>query len=367
MGGVGTHRKRIGVLTGGGDCPGLNPVIRALVKRGLKLGWEMIGIRDSFRGLLSTPYSLTTLDRDAIRGILIKGGTILGTTGKANPFAFPMEGPSGEVHQDRSEDFKEAIRILQLSGLAVLGGDGTLSTAQRLFEIGVPVVGVPKTIDNDIAGTEYTFGFHSAVEVATEAIDRLHSTAESHDRVMILEVMGRDCGWIALHAGIAGGADVILIPEIEYDLSKICDKLRRRQAAGSFFSVVVVAEGAAEQGKAPIEAVPAGPGGRKARLGGVGAYVAERIEAMTGFETRVAVLGHLQRGGSPLSDDRLLAARYGIAAADLIERGDWGQMVALEGNTMTSVPLSQIGAQLKRVDPQGELVNVARKLGIALG
>ena len=362
-----TTRKRIGILTGGGDCPGLNPVIRALVKRGLQLGWDMVGIRDSFRGLLRHPYDLVDLDRDAIRGILIKGGTILGTTGKANPFAFPLNGPSGLVHEDRSADLKEAMRILELDGLAVLGGDGTLSTAQRLTQIGVPIVAVPKTIDNDIAGTEYTFGFHSAVEVATEAIDRLHSTAESHDRVMILEVMGRNCGWIALHSGIAGGADVILIPEIPYEFSKVCDKLRRRQAAGSFFSVLVVAEGAQEKGKGPIVAEPAGPGGKKARLGGAGAYVADQVEAMTGFETRVAVLGHLQRGGSPLSDDRLLAARYGIAAADLIEAGRWGRMVALEGNTMTSVPLEQIGAKLKRIDPEGELVNVAQKLGIELG
>jgi 6-phosphofructokinase 1 len=363
-------KKRIGILTSGGDCPGLNPVIRAVVKRSVtQLGWEAIGIRDSFNGLLANPYRVSQLDRDAVRGILTKGGTILGTVNSGgNPFSFPMKNADGSITLvDRSDEVVEAVRILELSGLVVIGGDGSLAIAHRLMQKGIAMVAVPKTIDNDIEATDYTFGFHTAVEVATEAIDRLHSTAESHDRVMVIELMGRDCGWIALHAGIAGGADVILLPEIPYDLQRVSDKVRRRQAAGRRFSIVVIAEGATMAGADPIVAEPAGPGGKKPRLGGAGAFLARALSEKSGIETRVTVLGHLQRGGTPSGFDRLLATRFGTGAVDLIERGQWGQMVTLRGTQILSVPISDVVGRLKRVDPNGQTVTSGRYLGIEFG
>lgn len=364
------HSRRIGILTGGGDCPGLNPVIRAVVKRCVsQLGWEVLGIRDSFQGLLAKPYDTVELDRDSVRGIVAKGGTILGTKNGANPFECKIPGPDGKVaFIDRSDDVVEAMRILELDGIIAIGGDGTLFTSKRLMvEKGVNIISVPKTIDNDIHGTDFTFGFHTAVEVATDAIDRLHSTAESHDRVMIIEVMGRDCGWIALHAGIAGGADVILLPEIPYDPQLVCDKLRRRQAKGRFFSIVVVAEGATELGAQAPVLEGEGPGGKKRRLGGAGQHAAELIEARTGLECRVTVLGHLQRGGIPLGYDRLLATRFGIGATVLAEQHRWGEMVALRGDTMIGVPIAECAGKLKKVDPVGEIVSAGRKLGIEFG
>ncbi len=367
--GVSSKKRRIGILTGGGDCPGLNPVIRAVVKRGVsQLGWEIIGVRESFRGLVRRPLDVVELHRDTVRGILSKGGTILRTANGANPFAFPVKNPDGTMrYEDRSAELVDAMRILELEGLIAVGGDGTLRTADLLRQIGVKVVCVPKTIDNDIFGTDYTFGFHTAVEVATEAIDRLHSTAESHDRVMVVEVMGRDCGWIALHAGIAGGADVVLVPEIPYDMQRVCDKIRRRQAAGRSFSIVVVAEGAMEQGQGVITLDTGGPGGRKPRLGGCGAHVARMIEQRTGVDCRVTVLGHVQRGGSAIGFDRLLATRFGMFATDLVDAGRWGEMAALRGTEMVGVPIAEAAGRLKRIDPNGELVAVARKLGIEVG
>jgi ATP-dependent phosphofructokinase / diphosphate-dependent phosphofructokinase len=361
-------KRRIGILTSGGDCPGLNPVIRAVVKRGVsQLGWEVLGLRDSYNGLLTTPFRVVNLDRDSVRGILTKGGTILGTTNHGDPFHFPMKSPDGSVrYLDRSGEVVEAIRILELEGLIMVGGDGSLRIGKRMMERGLKMVAVPKTIDNDIWGTDYTFGFNTAVEVATEAIDRLHSTAESHDRVMVIEVMGRDAGWIAIHAGIAGGADVILIPEIPYDLQKICDKIRRRQAAGRFFSIVVVAEGAVEGGSDKI-GVEAGTGSLKPRLGGAGAYVAKGIHERTGIETRVTVLGHLQRGGTPSGYDRLLATRMGMGATELVEESRWGEMVTLKGTQIAGVPIDEIVGQMKIVDPDGQLVRTGRGLGIEFG
>jgi 6-phosphofructokinase 1 len=360
--------RRIGILTGGGDCPGLNAVIRAAVKHGVsKLGWEMLGIRDSFNGLFSKPYDVQNLVRDSVRGILSKGGTILGTTNRGDPFDFPVKNADGSVSLvDRSDELREAMRILELEGFIVIGGDGTLRIAHRLQSKGVQVVGVPKTIDNDISATDYTFGFSTAVEVATEAIDRLHSTAESHDRVMVVEVMGRDCGWIALHAGMAGGADAILIPEIPYDIQRVCDKVRRRQAAGRFFSIVVVAEGAFPQGGQPRYLEPHVHGGMP-RLGGSGADVARQIAQITELETRVTVLGHLLRGGTPSAFDRILATRYGSAAIDLVRANRWGRMVALKGSTIGSVPIEDAIGAAKRVPPSGEMVETARSMGIEFG
>ncbi len=363
------RRTRLGLLTGGGDCPGLNAVIRAVVKAGVTyFGFELVGIRDSFNGLLSSPYDVEPLARDSVRGILTKGGTILGTTNRGDPFAFPVKQPDGStVFVDRSEEVLEAMRILELDGLICVGGDGTLRIAKQLEDQGARVVGVPKTIDNDIAATDVTFGFNTAVEVATDAVDRLHSTAESHDRVMVIEVMGRNCGWIALHAGLAGGADCILIPEIPYDIQRVCDKVRRRQAAGRFFSIVVIAEGAFPAGgrQAFIEALPTTGG--MPRLGGAGALAAEGITVRTGLETRVTVLGHLLRGGTPSSYDRLLATRFGSAAVELADKGRWGRMVALHGADIASVPLGEAISQQKRVDPEGELVATGRRLGIEFG
>jgi 6-phosphofructokinase 1 len=361
-------RTRIGLLTGGGDCPGLNAVIRAVVKAGVShVGLEVVGIRDSFNGLFASPYEVEVMTRDSVRGILTKGGTILGTTNRGDPFAFPTKQPDGSIAPvDRSDELIEAMRILELDGLIVVGGDGTLRIASKLEQKGARVVGVPKTIDNDISATDVTFGFNTAVEVATEAIDRLHSTAESHDRVMVVEVMGRHCGWIALHAGLSGGADCILIPEIPYDIQKVCDKVRRRKAAGRFFSIVVIAEGAFPAGGEPAFVERAVVGGMP-RLGGAGAIAADAISAGTGLETRVTVLGHLLRGGTPSSYDRLLATRFGSAAVELVEQGRWGRMVALQGAAITSVPLEDAIFEQKRVDPSGEIVETGRRLGVEFG
>ena len=362
-------KRRIGILTGGGDCPGLNAVIRAAVKHGVtELGWEIVGVHDSFNGMLCSPFEITNLVRNSVRGILTKGGTILGTTNRGDPFAFPEKNADGTITvTDRSQELLEAIRTLELEGIICIGGDGTMRIAHRLYKLGVKVVGVPKTIDNDIEATEVTFGFNTAVQVATDAIDRLHSTAESHDRVMVAELMGRDSGWIALHAGIAGGADVVLIPEIPYDIGQVCDKIRRRQAAGRFFSIVVVAEGAAPKG-GKASYLPVGDSkGKTKRLGGIGHQVAEEIHQQTELETRVTVLGHLLRGGTPSAFDRLLATRFGSAAIRLVLRNGWGRMVAIRGNVISDVPLEEAIKRTKHVDLESDVVKTGRALGIEFG
>jgi 6-phosphofructokinase 1 len=259
------------------------------------------------------------------------------------------------------------MELLELEGLIAIGGDGTLDISHRLHQKGVKVVSVPKTIDNDIWGTDYTFGFNTAVEICTEAIDRLHSTAESHDRVMVIEVMGRDCGWIALHSGIAGGADVIAIPEIPYDIEKICNKVKRRQAAGRFFSIVVAAEGAFQKDHQPVLQSPAGPGGQMPRLGGAGSKLADQISEHTGLETRVTVLGHLQRGGTPSAYDRLLATRLGMGAAQLVEKNQWGHMAVLKGDRIEFALIEDCASKLKRVPSDSDIIVAAKNLGIELG
>ncbi|MBX2811135.1 MAG: ATP-dependent 6-phosphofructokinase [Myxococcales bacterium] len=363
-----SSKRRIGILTGGGDCPGLNAVIRAAVKYGVtQLGWEIIGIHDSFNGLLTTPFETTAMTRDAVRGILTRGGTILGTTNRGDPFAFPMKQADGTTTVvDRSQELREALSTLAIEGLICIGGDGTMRIAHQLSQLGIKVVGVPKTIDNDIGSTEVTFGFNTAVQVATDAIDRLHSTAESHDRVMVAEVMGRDCGWIALHAGIASGADVILIPELPYNIEHVCEKILRRQAAGRFFSIVVVAEGAVPVGGEASHLGVNTPGGMP-RFGGAGHHVAAIIEEQTHLETRVTVLGHLLRGGTPSTFDRLLATRFGCAAARLIQQEGWGRMVAIQADTIIDVPLDEAIRHTKNVHPNGEIVQTGRALGIEFG
>ncbi len=320
---------RLGVLTGGGDCPGLNAVIRGVVRRGiLGHGIEFLGFHDGWRGVLED--ATQPLGIPETTGILPRGGTILGSSG-ANPYRL-ADGP---------RTVRATTERHRLDGLVVIGGEGTLGAASRLADDGVRVVGVPKTIDNDLGGTDVTVGFHTAVQVATDAIDRLHSTAESHDRVMLVEVMGRHAGWIAVYAGMAGGADAILIPEHPFDLDEICDHLRHRHASRSSFSIVVVAEGAVpKEGTLDLPEPPLDENGFP-RLGGLANHLAPEIEKRSGFQTRVTILGHLQRGGSPVAFDRVLGTRMGIAAADLAAAGGWGRMVARKAQGIEDVPIAE--------------------------
>ena len=358
--------KRIAVLTGGGDAPGLNAVIRAVVKTAInEYGCEVLGVKNGYDGFLE-PGGLITLGHDEVRGILPRGGTILGTANRGNPFARKVIRDGKEVVIDVSDQIIQNIKLFGLDALIVIGGDGTLHTAQEMYEKGVHVVGVPKTIDNDVGGTEVTFGFDTALGIAMEAIDRLHTTAEAHHRVMILELMGRDAGFIALHAGIAGGADVILIPEIPFKYEVIARKVMERKARGSLFSIFAVSEGARP---ADGEQVFSREGDQVyvARLGGIGQKVAEHVEKVTGSETRVTVLGHLQRGGSPTAFDRLLGSRYGSQAVRAAAEGKFGNMVALRSGNVVEVPLKEALAIPKRVDLEGDAIKTARALGISLG
>ncbi|NLB87976.1 MAG: 6-phosphofructokinase, partial [Syntrophomonadaceae bacterium] len=340
-------KKRIGILTGGGDCPGLNAVVRAATKCAINnYGLEVVGYVDGFKGLVENHF--IQLDAKAVSGIAHRGGTILGTTNRDNPFRYLVGGTDKEpVFADVSDRAIENLNKLGIEGLIVIGGDGSLNIAYQFYKKGVPVVGVPKTIDNDLSATEVTFGFNTAVDTATEALDRLHTTAESHHRVMILEVMGRYAGWIALHAGIAGGADVILIPEIPYDINRIKAKIADRYIQGKKFSIMVVAEGAKpKDGEMVIQKlVPTSHD--PVRLGGIGNKVAQEIEEVIGVETRVTVLGHLQRGGSPIPYDRILATRYGVAAVENFVKGNYGTMVSLRDNKIEAVPLTDAIEELK--------------------
>jgi 6-phosphofructokinase 1 len=357
----------IGVQTGGGDCPGLNAAIRAVVKSAiLKCGYRVLGIERGFDTLIQghRPRELTLSD---VRGILPRGGTILGTANRGNPFSYPVTVRGKRVVRDMSHVVVRRLRALRLRALVVIGGDGSLSIAAELKRKGIPLVGIPKTIDNDLEATDVTFGFHSAVVTATEAIDKLHTTAESHHRVMVLEVMGRYAGWIALHSGLAGGADIILIPEIPFNMSEVAAKVRERARLRSPFSIVVVAEGARPRGGRRVLLKTAEENRGVERLGGIGAWVANEIATRTGVETRVTVLGHLQRGGSPTMYDRILATRFGVHAVDLIARGRFGRMVCLRGRDMGSVPIEKAIAKAKLVPPRGELVLAGESSGISFG
>jgi len=358
--------RRIGVLTGGGDCPGLNAVIRAVVRTAVMVyGWEVVGFEDGFEGMIY-PGKVQVMDYESTRGILHQGGTILGSTNRGNPFAFPVKKGGKIKPLDCSEVVAETYRRCGLSALLVIGGDGTLMIADRLMrERGLNVVGVPKTIDNDLSATDITFGFDTAVKTATEAVDKLHTTAESHHRIIFVEVMGRDAGWIALHAGLAGGADAILIPEIPYDITKLVAKIREREEAGRKSSIVVVAEGARPAGGDISMVRGAEPPFDLIRLGGAAQRVADEIEKLMAKETRVTVLGHIQRGGTPTNFDRILATRFGVAAVHALAEGERGVMVALQGNKVVRVPLAQAIRHKKYVDPEGEKVLVARSVGIA--
>ncbi|MBM3151776.1 MAG: 6-phosphofructokinase [Chloroflexi bacterium] len=357
--------RKIGVLTGGGDAPGLNAVIRAVVKTAIQVyGCEVVGARDGYDGFAS-PGGIIPLGLSDVRGILPRGGTILGTANRGNPFARKVVRNGVEVVEDVSDEIVDAIHELGLDALVVIGGDGTLHIADELHYKGVPVIGVPKTIDNDISGTEITFGFDTALTIATEAVDRLHTTAEAHHRVMVLELMGRDAGFIALHSGVAGGADVILIPEIPFRFEAIAAKIRQRAERGTYFSIICVSEGARPQGGAQVYS-RSGDAVYVPRLGGVGHLVGGYVEEQ-GFEARVTVLGHVQRGGTPTAFDRWLATRYGAAAVRLAAEGGFGQMVSLKNARIESVALKDALAVPKRVDVNGDAVITARGLGIAFG
>lgn len=356
---------RIAINTGGGDAPGLNAVIRAIVLSSLRRGWEVLGIHKGYEGLLDTS-KIIQLNRDSVRGITHIGGTILGTTNKNSPFDYPMKLPSGEMTRvDRSNEVLESFRRLRIDALIAIGGDGSMKIACQFATKGLPIVGVPKTIDNDLSGTVVSFGFDTAVMVASEAIDRLHSTAEAHERVMVVEVMGRYAGWIALHSGVASTADVILIPEIPFDFDAVCDTINDREARGRRFSMVVVAEGATPVGGQLT--VKNREEGREAQLGGIAEVVAREISARTGKETRTVVLGHLQRGGAPTTTDRLLALRFGAAAVRMVEQRQFSHMVALDPPTVRAVPLEVATSRMKTVPLDSDIVLTARDLGISFG
>lgn len=359
--------KRLGILTGGGDAPGLNAVIRAAVKTAvLTYNCEVVGIRNGYDGLVDegTTRPLGTND---VSGLLARGGTILGTANRGNPFARKVIHNGEAVVEDITDQVVNGYHRLELDGLIVLGGDGTLRIGHELGQrFGLPIIGVPKTIDNDLGGTDVTFGFDTALQTATEALDKLQTTAESHHRVMVLELMGRDAGFIALHAGVAGDADAILIPEIPYDMDVICTKIKQREANGRKFSIVAVAEGAKPKG-GQQSLLRQADQVFVARLGGVAHQVGAEIEQLTGKETRVTVLGHVQRGGTPSAFDRWLATRFGAAAVRLAAEGGWGRMVGLRNQTVTDVPIEEAVAVVKRVDPDGEPVKAARNIGIVFG
>jgi ATP-dependent phosphofructokinase / diphosphate-dependent phosphofructokinase len=357
--------KKIGVVTGGGDCPGLNAVIRAVVKAATLRGWEVVGIVGGYEGLLS-PGNTQVLDYGSLGNLLIRGGTILGTANRGRFSAKVGHGEGRQLPFELLEETKQGMERLGLSGLVSIGGDGSLSIAHQLFKHGVPVVGVPKTIDNDLEGTIMTFGFDSAVSCATDAIDRLHTTAESHNRVMVLEVMGRYAGWIALYSGVAGGADIVLIPEIPFSYESICAKIEERERRGRRFSIAVVAEGARAKGAEFVTSAASSAQG-EARLGGIGAVVTAEIEKRTGKETRVCVLGHLQRGGCPTTFDRALCSIFGAEAVELIAANDFGKMVAYQGSRVTAIPIRDAVGKLKTVGPEGSLIRTARALGICFG
>jgi len=357
--------ERIGILTGGGDCPGLNAVIRAVVKSATRVGWETIGFRGGYEGLLE-PVTYQKLDHREMGALLTSGGTVLGTSNRGRFAAKTGHGEQHEIPREILDEARRNFEALGLRALICVGGDGSLTIAQRLFEHGIPVVGVPKTIDNDLEATMMTFGFDSAVACATDALDRLHTTAASHNRVMVLEVMGRYAGWIAAHAGIAGGGDIILIPEIPFSYESICRKIAEREAMGRLFTLVVVAEGARGKGGTFVTQGSAAAD-REERLGGVGAVVGAEIAQRTGKETRVVVLGHLQRGGGPTTFDRLLCTRFGARAVKLVQEGKFGYMVALHPPDTVAVKITDAIGRLRTVPVDGDIVQTARMLGISFG
>ncbi len=357
---------KIGILTGGGDCPGLNAVVRGVTKSALKRGWEVIGFRDGYRGLVEKDFC--RLGDGEVSGIIIRGGTILGTSNTANPFAYTLSPlGSAEKPRDLSKLAFKNFKDLGLGALVAIGGDGTLTMAQQLYKRGMPVIGVPKTIDNDLSATDVTFGFDSALNVATEAVDRVHTTAQSHHRVMIVETMGRYAGWIALRAGIAGGGDIILLPEIPYRADDIVKAVLERKRRGKKFSIIVVAEGARpEKGKMTVTKVVKGSPD-PLRLGGVSYKIAEILDGKIGLESRVVILGHVQRGGEPTAFDRWLATGFGVMAGELLARKKFGQMVSFRDFGFTRVSIAAAVGKLRRVSPASQEVRTALAVGVSFG
>ncbi len=355
--------RTIGIVNGGGDAPGLNPVIRAIVRSAIyQHGMRVIGISNGFDGLI-WPEGAKEMTEKSVSGILPRGGTILGTTNRGNPFAYKSIENDKEVTHDYSSLCMENARRLGIDAIIVIGGDGTQHIARDFARIGVNIVGVPKTIDNDLDATEVTFGFDTALVIATEAVDRLHTTAESHHRVMLIEVMGRDAGWIALHAGIAGGAHIILVPEIPFTFEAVCDAVRARELRGKHFSLIVVAEGVKLPAKDPVTGAAIAPVGP----GGVANTIADHLRALLHKEIRVTVLGHVQRGGSPTPFDRILGTRLGVAATDLVARQRFGRMVCLKSGKIESVSLDEALEKMKFIDPSNEVVQAARAVGATFG
>ncbi|MFP4144478.1 MAG: 6-phosphofructokinase [Phycisphaeraceae bacterium] len=358
--------RRIGVLTGGGDCPGLNAVIRAVTKSAIfEHNLEVLGIQDGFQGLIED--RMIPLDEKAVSNILTLGGTILGANNKIDPMRYPVEEQGKTVFRDVREQCAENVRKREIDALIVIGGDGTMSVAAEFVELGIPCMGVPKTIDNDLFGTDVTFGFATAVEVATDALDRLHTTAASHHRVMVLEVMGRNAGWLALHAGVASGSDVIVIPEIPYELDAICERVRQRSRRGKRFSIICASEGAAPLGGEQTvnhydENLP-----DPVRLGGVAKVLAHQIEEASGLETRFTVLGHVQRGGTPVPEDRVLGTRFGHAAIDLMMKGRLNRLVVMQGRTLSDIDITAAANRQRLVPEDHPLIQAARAVGTSFG
>ncbi|MFZ0392156.1 MAG: 6-phosphofructokinase [Calditrichia bacterium] len=363
---MGMSKKRIGILTGGGDCPGLNAVIRGVTKTAVvRYGMEVIGFQDGFLGLIENRFSFLTFEN--VSGILTQGGTILGSSNKANPFAHILMENGQPVVKDLSDESMDLYNDLGLDALIAVGGDGTMTIAGMLADKGANVVGVPKTIDKDLMETDSTFGFDTARAIATEAIDRLHSTAQSHHRVMLVEVMGRNAGWLALESGIAGGGDIILLPEIPYDVNEIIKVVRQRSRFGKRFSIVVVSEGARPRGGEQVVHKVVEDSPEKVRLGGVSHQIAQQIEGGTDIECRVAILGHLQRGGTPTAMDRLLATQFAVSAMELVEKRDFNKMVALKGNEIVPVPLEKVMGRQKLVPRDSGLIHAAISVGTSFG
>ncbi|MDD5095602.1 MAG: ATP-dependent 6-phosphofructokinase [Dehalococcoidia bacterium] len=357
---------RIAIITGGGDCPGINAVIRAVAKKAiLEYGMEAVGIKDGYEGLIHNHHQM--LQYEDVSGIITLGGTILGTSNKSNPYRYAVRKGERLEFEDLSPMAIANIRKLEVDCLVCIGGDGTLSIANRLFGDGVPVVGVPKTIDNDLRGTDITFGFDSAVHIATEGIDRVHTTAQSHHRVMIVEVMGRNAGWIALHAGVAGGGDIILLPEILYDMDIIVEKVKERNRIGKRFTIIVVAEGAKPEGGEVVVQKVIQESHDPIRLGGIGFVLGSQIEKLTGIEARTVVMGHLQRGGSPTPFDRVLATRLGTKAIDMAMNKQFGYMVGVRGNSLVEVPLEEVAKGQRTIPLDDPLLEAARSVGICFG
>jgi len=363
-------KKRVLVVTGGGDCPGLNAVIRAIVKRAAKeINWEIVGSYEAFNGILREPMELIILDEKKVSGIHVKGGTIIGTTNKGGPFAWPIKNKDGSWSTvDRSDELLRKLQYQNIEAVINIGGEGSQQISQKLFEKGCNIIGVPKTIDNDLAGTDFTFGFQTAVEIATDAVDKLVTTAESHNRIFILELMGRGAGWIALHASVAGGAEICLIPEIPYDINKVMHRIHERMPLGRGFVNIVIAEGAKPIGGTQVTTKSDEVGYQNLRLGGAGLRLEQELkQAGCEEDIRTSILGHLQRGGIPNAYDRVLATQFGVKAFEMVLVQDYGKMVAYKHPSITALPIMDVISANNVIKPNDQLLKTARGIGICMG